>query len=184
MPRVRRGESVSKVLYAISPRPDVDFHVGRTNKGQQVVLGVIFSGVVAYIFDSDGRFLSRVYRPWEPPESADILSFQQSQHSQFRANLDHRMSELRQQLDVKVKEELITIEEFFDAGLFVGIQSIPMCLVQAAKNETQSEYQDRCSERDAWIDSGRFVFWWTTDCWLSNGNFKSLAPVHKSETPG
>lgn len=160
-----------KDLYLIPPSSGVEFHVGRTSKGRQVILGALLSDVVAYMFDSKGRLLSRECRPRRSITPADILSFQQSQDSRSRIYIDYEISRWRRLLDIK--EEPIAIEEFFDADLFAGVQRIPACLEQAAKNETESEYQERCSERDAWIESGRFVFWWTRDYWFFRDSFSS-----------
>ena len=171
---------MSKDLYAILPTPRVDFDVGLASNGRQAILGVLFSNVVVYMFDSKGSFLWRECHPWRTSELPHFMSFQQSQDIRFRAGIDYRVSKLRQQFDLK--EAPIVIEEFFDEDLFVGVQKIPAYLERGADNETQREYQERCSERRDWIESGKFVFWWAKDYWLFNaGNSPSAKRMTQRE---
>lgn len=51
------GAPMSHELYTISPRREVDFHVGHIGDGRQVLLGALFSDTVAYISDAEGRLL-------------------------------------------------------------------------------------------------------------------------------
>lgn len=164
---------MTKDPYTILPIAQADFNVGTTNNGRQVILGVLFSDIVAYMFDSDGRLISRECHPWRTPELPYLMSFQQSQDPKLRIGIDHQLSKLLRQLDFK--EEPITIEEFYDEDLFVGIQRIPTYLQQAAEKETQTEYEERCSERRDWIESGKFVFWWARDYWCFNGGRNTSA---------
>ena len=57
-------------LYTISPAPDRLFQVGSAPDGRQVILGPIFSEVGAYVFDPDGRLISRERRTWQESETS------------------------------------------------------------------------------------------------------------------
>lgn len=155
-------------LYTIAPRPGADFHVGRTGEGRQVILGVLFSEIVAYIFDAEGRWLSRERRSWGlRSPTADIISFQQSQDPRIRMDIEKQISDWKRQFGVGTGP--IAVKKFFDDELFVGVKSLPSCLEQAAEGETQSEYRERCAERKVWIASRKFVLWWARDYWLFKG---------------
>jgi hypothetical protein len=152
--------------YTIGPAPDRQFHVGRTPDGRQFILGPMFSEVAAYVFDSDGRLISRERRAWRESEtSRDSVGMYWLFEPGTRSKVERKIADWKRELGLV--EALIVIEGFFDAESNVGIEDVPRCLEIAIENESDLERRERDRERIDWIRSERFVFWWELDYWMS-----------------
>lgn len=154
-----------KRRYMISPAPDGEFHVGRARDGRQFVLGAMFSEMVAYVFDADGRLVSRERRTWrEPEENQDSMEIYWLFEPRTRRKVEEKAAAWRRELGFV--EAPIVVDAFFDADFNVGIEDMPSCLEVAISDESELERRERDMERVNWIQSEMFVFWWELDYWM------------------
>lgn len=153
--------------YTISPAPDRQFHVGRTLDGRQFILGPILSEIAAYVFDADGRLISRERRTWRESEtSQDSMGIYWLFEPGTRSKVERKIADWKRELGLV--EALIVIDGFFDAESDVGIEDVPRCLEVAIEDESDLERREREIERVDWIRSGRFIFWWEQDYWMAS----------------
>ncbi|WP_368564700.1 hypothetical protein [Pseudoxanthomonas sp. UTMC 1351] len=160
-------KSMKHRRYTIGPAPGRPFHVGRTPDGGQLILGLMFSEMIAYVFDSDGHLVSRERETWRKPEmvrngTGVYWLYEPGTRSEVERKVVDWMRELR------VTEEAILINAFFDAEYNVGIEDVPQCLESPIKGETDNERRERDVERIGWIQSGKFIFWWELDYWMAS----------------
>jgi hypothetical protein len=159
-------ESAKRRRYTIGPAPDRQFHVGRAPDGRQFILGPMFSEVAAYVFDADGRLVSRERRTWRETETSrngtgTYWLFQ----SGTRSEVERKIADWKCELGLV--EAPIVIDGFFDAESNVGIEDMPSCLEAAVEGESDLERCERDRARIDWIRSERFVFWWELDYWMA-----------------
>lgn len=164
-------EDVKRRSYTISPAPDRQFHVGRTPDGRQFILGPMSSEVAAYVFDSDGRLISRERRTWRESEtetSRDRRGIYWLFEPGTRSKVERKIADWKRELGLV--ETPIVIDGFFDAERNVGIEDVPGCLEVSIEGESDLERRERDRERIDWIRSERFIFWWELDYWMvTNG---------------
>lgn len=162
-----------KRRYTISPAPERQFHVGRVPDGRQFILGPMFSEVAAYVFDSDGRLISRERRAWQESEKTrDGMGIYSPFEPGTRSKVERKIADWKRELGLE--EASIVIDGFFDAESNVGIEDAPSCLKVAIQGESDVERRERDMERADWIRSERFVFWWELDYWMArNGTIAS-----------
>lgn len=155
-----------KRRYTISPAPERQFQVGRAPDGRQFILGPMFSEVAAYVFDPDGRLVSRERRTWRESEtSRDGVGIYWLFEPGTRSEVERKIADWKRELGLV--EASIVIDGFFDAESNVGIEDVPGCLEAAIEDESDLERRERDSERIDWIRSGMFVFWWELDYWMA-----------------
>jgi hypothetical protein len=153
--------------YTISPAPNRPFHVGRAPDERQYLLGPMFSEVVAYVFDSGGRLISRERRTWRESEtSQDDAVVYWLYEPGTRREVERKMVDWKR--DLGLVEVAIVIDGFFDAEYNVGIEDIPQCLESAIEGETDFERREREMEKNDWVQSEKFIFWWELDYWLAS----------------
>lgn len=159
-------ESMKPRRYTISPAPGRQFHVGRVLDGRQFILGPMFSEMAAYVFDSDGRLISRERRVWRESEtSQDSTRIDWLFEPGTRSKVETKIADWKRELGLV--EASIVIEGFFDAESNVGIEDVPSCLEVAIEGESDLERRERDMERVDWIRSERFIFWWELDHWMA-----------------
>ena len=151
--------------YTISPAPDRQFHVGRTQDGRQFILGPMFSEVAAYMFDADGRLVSCERRAWRQSEaSQDAMGIYWLLEPGTWSKVERKIADWKRELGLV--EALIVIDAFFDAEFHVGIEDVPGYLDVVIEGESELERRERNMERSDWIQSDRFIFWWEQDYWM------------------
>lgn len=151
--------------YTISPAPDRQLHVGRVLDGRQFILGPMSSEVAAYVFDSDGRLISRERRVWRESEtSQDSTRIGWLFEPGTRNKVETKIADWKRELGLV--EASIVIDGFFDAESNVGIEDVPGCLEAAVEGEGDLEKRERDMERVDWVRSERFIFWWELDYWM------------------
>ncbi len=77
------------------------------------------------------------------------------------------MARLRSSSSARAEDHPIRVVRFFDEHSYVGIEDVPQHLDDPHDNETTEEAAERISGRNQWVESGRFVFWWATDYYMS-----------------
>lgn len=140
--------------------------MGRAPDGRQFILGPMFSEVVAYVFDSDGRLISRERRAWREPETGqDGGGIYWLLEPGTRSKVERKVVEWKRELGLM--EALIVVDGFFDAERNVGIEDVPRCLEVNIEGESELEKSERDVARIDWIQSERFIFWWELDHWMT-----------------
>lgn len=160
-------ESMKQRRYTISPAPDRPFRVGRAPDGKQYILGPMYSEVVAYVFDPDGRTISCERRTWRQPEmSKNDIGVYWLYERGTRSDVEEKIVAWKRELGLM--EVAIVVDGFFDTEYNVGIEDIPQCLEAVVEGETAFETREREREKIGWIQSGKFIFWWELDYWLAS----------------
>jgi hypothetical protein len=154
-------------LYKIQNHGE-DFFTGVCSDGRQVVMGLLCPHVVAYFFDSKGRFLESERQLWVhpaprmtmPPELSHIPTVMapgtgpyKIYDSQFQAAIKIQIEQWQQALGWRAAT--IEVLEFFDATHSVGIRRMPGYL---KGKDPEIEH-----ERQNWISKGQFVWRWSKD---------------------
>lgn len=125
----------------------------------------MFSEVAAYVFDADGRLVSRERRAWRESEmSQDGMGTYWLLEPGTWGRVERKIADWKRELGLV--EALIVIDGFFDAESRVGIEDVPEYLEAAIEGESELEMRERNRERSDWIQSDRFIFWWELDHWM------------------
>jgi hypothetical protein len=180
---------VEKRLYRIQNHRR-DYFTGICRDERQVVLGLLCPHVVAYFFDSDGRFVGHERQLWNhpaprmrlPPELSHIPTIMPAgagpykiHDPEFQAALAVHLEQWQKSL--RYSAAPIPILKFFDAPSRIGIRLIPDCLKATARNLSGMSAHERREverEREEWLARGRFVWWWGKDYWMnSDGEVES-----------
>lgn len=155
----------SEQLFQIYPYAG-DFHTGRLRDGRQVLLGLLCPELVAYFFDERGHMLTGARRAWRTPATRiGGHGPYNIDDPTFCAAIQQQISEWK--LELELEEGPIRIAEFFDADLAVGIEVVPGQFDDGQDEETPSERVERVAAKSKWVRSGKFVFWWAKDYWMS-----------------
>ena len=160
LPPSCNGAQVART-YAI--QPSLDFHTGVLDDGRQALLGLLCPEVVVFIFDRDGRFLTKQVHDWRypAPRMGADGPFQIYDPTFVRA-LKEQIADLKTLLGLT--DGTIHVRQFFD--LEVGIEERPDHL-EEREDETEEEVEERLAMRREWDDSGSFVLWWAKDYYMS-----------------
>lgn len=165
---------MKRCCYTISPTPSHEFHVGRTRDGRQLILGPMFSEVIAYVFDSEGRLISRERRAWRESEaSQDRMEIYWLFEPGTRSKVERKVADWKRELGLV--EAPIVVDGFFDNDFYVGIEDTPRFLEVAIEDESEFDRRERDRERIDWVHSKSFVFWWELDYWMVRDGTMSSA---------
>jgi hypothetical protein len=148
-------------------KPSLQFHTGRLDDGRQVLLGLLCPEVVTYFFSAAGDLTGVERRAWRTPAPrlGDVGPYQISEPA-FAAEIERQIEDWKREL--AAADGPIHIHAFFDDAHFVGIEPIPGHLEEPDDDaEAPQEREERLVERKEWIQSGRFVFWWAEDYWMT-----------------
>lgn len=153
--------------YTIGPAPNRPFHMGSTLDGRQLILGPMFSELVAYVFDSDGHLISRELRAWRESETSrnDVGAYWLFE-PETQSKAEEKVADWKRELGLV--EASIVVDGFFDPEYNVGIEDVPRCLEVVIEGESDFEKCERVRERIDWIQSESFVFWWELDYWVAS----------------
>lgn len=158
------GGSAKGARYVIRPMAGSGFYVGCAENGRQFIIGSTTNDAVAYLFDPEGKLMGREKRPLQPGAQVAAQAMYWLCDPPLRRRSERTLEKWK--ADLGFVESPIEVYAFFDQEYHVGIEEVPRCLDEPAENETETEKRERLGDRDLWMKSDRFVFWWELDYWI------------------
>jgi hypothetical protein len=144
-------------------QPAADFHAGVLDDGRQVLLGLLCPDVIVFIFDPDGRLITKQEHEWRhpAPRMGNDGPYRIYDPAFVKA-IDKQIADLKATLGME--DGTIRVRRFFDVA--VGIEDLPDHL-EEPENESPEDAEDRVALRREWEASGSFVLWWAKDYFMS-----------------
>lgn len=146
-----------------------DFFTAVCADGRQVIIGLLCPHVIAYLFDSQGRLLGDEHRPWNhPAPRTKETGPYQIYDKPFQAALAAQIRDW--QLELGYSAAPIRIRAFYDRQHSIGIELLPdhfQLPDEELEEMDEQERQEIVREREKWLASGQFVWWWAKDYWTS-----------------
>ena len=150
-------------LYRIQHNPYY-FHAGRSQNGDQVLLGVRLPELSMVTFDSNGKFVGLSNRPIPH----DLLQFKGTVIRADPVSLSALVENWK--LEIRFAPSTISVQRFFLEQSYIGIKDFPAIYVALMyrpddfDNGTRHDLQENLR---SWKEAGNFVLCWNQDYELS-----------------
>ena len=159
----------SRSYFAVQdPGPDADFRTGMGADGRQVLIGMLYPGLVAVFFDERGKLVHVEERVLEEPT---LRAFRAGQISKVELRGHYDSALLRWQREIGLTERPISINEFYLHDRAIGIEPVPKHLrdavAAAARGDRSEDTRELAEQADEWARNEMYVLWWGKDYWMT-----------------
>ncbi len=157
------NEPENHTLFCIRGHRD-EFYAGTTRDGEQLLMGLLCPHIVAFFFSGDGTLLRTERRDWQyPAPRMGADGPYRIYDPEFQRMLANQISTWQELLGFSPGPA--QVRAFFDEALWVGTEDTPDHLQDLDDSDDDSD--DLRAELESWRDSGRFVFHWAKDYFMS-----------------
>jgi hypothetical protein len=157
----------SNKLYPLQCEEAVNYVVGRSGQGEQVIMGLPGPFLAAVFFDENGGFVKHEIRHPAPAAQPPGIPSARQAHVQPLTRMWEVLEDWKREIGFTSSK--IEIIKFYLTDIDAGILDLPGHLQDIADAPPETDDQLECAEElQLWRQLGKFVLRWGGEYWLDS----------------